>query len=263
MTQDVRNAAVDAGNAAVIVAHPGHELLIYHWIERHQPLYCCLTDGSGGSATSRLASSTRLLERVGATPGPLYGRYPDKDVYRLLLDRRVDVFIGLAKELAAVLTSAGVDCVAGDAVEGFNPVHDVCRILVDGAVAMVRERTGRVIRNYDFVLDAPPDGCPDPLRDGALVLRLDEAALGRKTTAALAYPEMRDEVQAALERFGRQAFAVECLRPARTMTARFDREAPTYEGSGQIRVNEGLYREIIRYREHVFPVLRAIEDAAE
>jgi hypothetical protein len=128
---------------AVVVAHPGHELIIYHWMETHHPIYCCLTEGSGGAATSRLTSTTRLLNNVGASVGPIYRRYPDTQIYRLLLDRRVDVFVALAIELATALEEARVDCVAGDAVEGFNPVHDVCRLIVDGAVGIIRRRTGR------------------------------------------------------------------------------------------------------------------------
>ena len=141
---------------ALVVAHPGHELIVYHWIEQHQPIYCCLTDGSGGGATSRLASTTRLLNNVGASIGPIYGRYPDKEIYRLLLERRADVFVALSQELASALEQAGVDCVAGDAVEGFNPAHDICRLIVDGAVEILRRRTGREVRNYDFLLDGPP-----------------------------------------------------------------------------------------------------------
>src|SRR5437763_5558711 len=115
---------------------------------QRRPLYFCLTDGSGGNAASRLASTTRLLDGVGARRGPLFGRYPDREIYRLLIDRRVDVFVGLAHELADALTNAGVDCVAGDAAEGFNPAHDVCRFLIDGAAALVQRRTGRVLQHY-------------------------------------------------------------------------------------------------------------------
>ena len=140
--------------SAVIVAHPGHELMIYHWIERQRPLYCCLTDGSGGRAASRVASTTRLLEGAGAVRGPICGRYSDKQIYRMLLDKQVHAFVGLMSELAEALSAAGVECVAGDATEGFNPVHDVCRILIDGAVAMVRRQTRRQLRNYEFVLDS-------------------------------------------------------------------------------------------------------------
>jgi hypothetical protein len=90
---------------------------------------------------------------------------------------------------------------------------------------------------------------------------LDEAALDRKIRSALEYPELRHEVEAALERFGRGAFAVECLRPTTTpfMIEEFDRELPAYERYGAIRVGEGRYDEIIRYREHVLPVRTAIE----
>ena len=35
---------------------------------------------------------------------------------------------------ACAFEKAGVNYVAGDAVEGFNPAHDVCRLIVDGAV---------------------------------------------------------------------------------------------------------------------------------
>ncbi|MEO8074715.1 MAG: hypothetical protein ABI818_00195 [Acidobacteriota bacterium] len=245
---------------AVVVAHPGHELAIYHWIETHPPIYCCLTDGSGGAATSRLTSTSRLLKHIGASVGPIYGRCPDRQFYRLLLDRRVDVFVALAHELATALDEARVDCVAGDAVEGFNPAHDVCRLIVDGAVAIIRRRTGREVRNYDFPLDGPPQ----PPRPGSIVLKLDEAALERKLTAARAYPELRAEVEASLGRYGRQAFAMECLGPAATNlpASRFEQELPAYERYGATRVTEGRYSEIVRYRDHVRPVAMAIKDAA-
>src|SRR5262245_29806528 len=106
--RDASGPSGDLGRAALIVAHPGHELLVHHWSERHRPLYFCLTDGSGGSATSRLSSTSRLLARIGARHGALYGRYPDKEVYRLLLERRVDVFVGLTDELAGALIDAEV-----------------------------------------------------------------------------------------------------------------------------------------------------------
>ena len=245
---------------ALVVAHPGHELLVYHWIETHRPIYCCLTDGSGGAATSRLDSTTRLLDGVGASIGPLYGRYPDTEVYRLLLDGRVDAFVGMAEELAAAFARSGVNCIAGDAVEGFNPAHDVTRLIVNGAVQILRQRTGRDVRNYEFLLDGPPD----LNHPGSVVVRLDEPALGRKLAAAHGYTEMRGEVEAAIGRYGRQAFAIECLRPATTAspTLRFEGELPYYERYGEKRVKEGRYAEIIRFRDHVRPVAVALAAAA-
>src|SRR5690349_1791143 len=120
----------EVSTSAIVVAHPGHELRVFEWMARTQPLYCCLTEGSGGAASSRMPSTDAVLARVGARPGSLYGRYADKEVYRLLLDGRTDVFVGLVDELAEAFVEAGVDTVAGDAVEGFNPSHDVCRFVV-------------------------------------------------------------------------------------------------------------------------------------
>lgn len=249
--------------SAIVVAHPGHELRLFHWMEQARPLYCCLTEGSGGAASSRMPSTDVVLDRVSARAGPIYGRYSDKAIYRLLLDGRVDVFVDLVDELADAFVTAGIDAVAGDAVEGFNPSHDVCRFIVDGAVALAARRSGRAIDNRDFVLDDRPDACPAASRAAATWIRLDDAALDRKIEAALAYPELRAEVQAALDRFGRAAFAVECLRPVTTAQAldAFRAELPFYERYGEQRVQEGRYTEIIRYRQHVLPVRAAIEAA--
>jgi hypothetical protein len=251
------------GTSAIVVAHPGHELRVFRWMEQSRPLYCCLTEGSGGAASSRMPSTDVVLARVGATAGPIYGRFADKEIYQLLLAGRREVFVGLSHELADALVAGGIDHVAGDAVEGFNPTHDVCRFVIDGAVAIVRERTGRTIRNDDFVLDTSPDTCPEAVRAAATWIRLDDAAPEHKIDAALQYPELQDEVHAALDRYGRSAFAVECLRPVTTasMLDAFEREPPAYERHGERRVHEGRYDQIIHYRQHVLPVRAAIDAA--
>ncbi len=257
-TQPMPPPLNDSGNVAVVVvAHPGHELVIHHYLERHRPLYFCLTDGSGGDGQSRIASTSRLLHGVGAFPGPIYGRFSDKEVYRILLDGRVDVFVDLVNELAGNLIDAGIECVAGDAMEGFNPAHDLCRALIDSAVIIVRARTGRLLQNYEFAVHG------DPVADQAdalIRLDLDESALERKIDAAMAYREVIGEVHDALDRFGREAFAVECLRSssANAMLELFEITPPAYESTGESRVSEGRYREVVRYREHVLPVISAL-----
>lgn len=253
----------DLERFALVVAHPGHELRVFHWMELHRPIYLCLTDGSGGAGIPRIDSTTRLLAKTGAVPGAIYGRHPDREFYRLLLEGRVEVFVEFAREIAQALIACGITTVAGDAVEGFNPMHDVCRFIVDGAVEMVRRQTGRKLRNWELILDGPPDSCPDALRKDALWLRLDDTAVARKVAAALDYPELRGEVDAALARFGKSAFALECLRPVtvRQMIERFETESPFYERYGETRRREGRYQEVICYRQHVLPVREAIEAA--
>lgn len=239
----------------MVIAHPGHELRVHGWVERVRPLIFILTDGSGHAGQSRLDSTSRVLERAGAVPGPIYGRLSDRALYQALLDRDFDLFVDLAVELAEALAGAVVTVVAGDAAEGFNPGHDVCRLLINAAV----ERLGSAApANYEFPLEAPPDD--DTAYGATLRVDLDDAALARKLAAAQGYPEMAFEVERALARYGEAIFRTEWLRPVRyglDLAARLP-QPPFYETHGEKRVTEGIYRQVLRFREHVAPLAEAL-----
>lgn len=241
---------------ALVIGHPGHELRVHHWIERTHPLVFVLTDGSGHTGVSRLASTTAVLERAGATPGSIYGRLSDREVYRAILDGNVDLFARLADELAAALDRAGIGCVAGDAVEGFNPGHDVCRLVINAALL----RSSRRPANFEFTLEGAPDDCPPKERAEAIRLELDGGALQRKLAAAAAYPEMAYELERALASHGRASFGVEFLRPVRYGLEIGGRhpQPPFYESYGERQVAAGIYREVIRFRDHMAPLAEGL-----
>jgi hypothetical protein len=251
----MRSSTDTAERAALVIAHPGHELRVHGWVERARPLVFILTDGSGHDGRSRLASTSRVLKNAGAAPGSIYGRLSDRDLYQALLDRDFELFLGLADELAATLTGTEVTVVAGDAAEGFNPGHDVCRLLINAAVGRLG---GAAPANYEFPLEAPPDddtACGETLR-----VDLDPAALERKLAAARDYPEMAFEVERALARYGEAIFRTEWLRPVRyglDLAARLP-QPPFYETHGERRVAEGAYRQVLRFREHVAPLAEAL-----
>jgi hypothetical protein len=250
--------ALKPRRAALVVAHPGHELRVYRWLELTRPVVFVLTDGSGNHGVSRLASTTALLDRAGATAGAIYGRLSDRELYRAVLGGNLGLFTNLADELARDL--ADVDVVAGDAVEGYNPGHDVCRLLVNAAVLRL-EAEGRRIANLDFPLVGAPDDCPPCNCNETLRLELDEGALHRKLAAARTYPELAGEVDAALANHGSDRFRVECLRPVRygLDLAPFFAHPPFYETHGENRVAMGLYGEVIRFQGHVAPLAAALE----
>ncbi|MFL6259619.1 MAG: hypothetical protein ACJ76Y_07910 [Thermoanaerobaculia bacterium] len=245
--------------AALVIAHPGHELRVHHWIERTRPVVFVMTDGSGHTGLSRLASTTAVLERAGATPGSIYGRLSDREVYRAILDGDVDLFAGLADELAAALDRAEIGLVAGDAVEGFNPGHDVCRLVINAALLRLAER-GRHPASFEFALEGAPDDCPPEDRADAIRLELDGDALQRKLAAAAGYPEMAYEMERALASHGRASFGVECLRPVRygLETGGRHTQPPYYESYGEKQVAAGIYREVIRFRDHMAPLAEAL-----
>ena len=250
----------DGAAAALIVAHPGHELRLHGWIERVRPLVFVLTDGSGRAGESRLASTTRLLRRAGGRPGDIYGRFTDVDLYDAVLNGEHDVFLALAEELAAALIREGIRCVVADAAEDAIMAHDVCRALVNAAVALVRRRAGVDLDSFDFPIIASPQHCPHLLQADARWLSLDDTALARKLAAAHDYTEIRAEVDATLARFGVEAFRAECLRPVTDDRPGNDsgHDRPLYELHGERLVAEGHYPRTIRYQEHVAPLVDAL-----
>lgn len=250
--------APDWGTAALVVAHPGHELRVHHWLETVRPTVFVLTDGSGHGDTGRLASTTRVLEGTGATAGSIFGRLTDRAAYAWILERRVDAVQALALELADQLEGLAVDTVVSDAIEGFNPVHDLCFVIAEGAARIAAQRSGRPIRHFDFPLEAAPTA---PMGEGEPIhIPLDETALARKMAAARNYGELRDEVDRATEAHGHDAFRAEVLWPAGALGDLAHRvgDPPFYETHGERRVAEGVYAQVLRFQEHFLPIAEAI-----
>jgi hypothetical protein len=270
--------------AALVVAHPGHELRVYGWLEATRPRVFVLTDGSGRSTHSRIASTDRVLAGAGASRGDIYARLTDTDLYTAILDHEFDLFTRLTDELADALIREKISCVAGDAVEGYNPAHDVCRLIVNAAVAQASRALGERIGNFEFTLVGRPDECREDERAAAMWLSLEDGAFARKLTAARNYPELASEVEAALSgaasvglrahpdlaaksgfKMGSAAdggasgetFRVECLRPAREFERALE-VTPFYEQYGERQVAAGHYKRVLRHREHMLPLAEAL-----
>lgn len=297
-----------SGRAALVVAHPSHELRIHGWLEQTSPYVCILTDGAGRSGEPRLSRTSEVLDRVGATQGVIYGRLTDLEVYAAILNSDSELFAGLVEELCEAFVAEQVDYVVGDAAEGYSVAHDICRTMIGAAVELAEFRYGHTIANFDFLVVGRPEASPS---DEALTIHLDDDAFARKINAALAYsPKLAQDVQAALggapfqgiRRFSEpqlagdvdvevstsmlealgpnpklntifgdiiegvplDAFRVECLRPVANDAGNWTTgERPFYELYGEKLVAAGRYEKVIRYREHMLPLARAIRAKTE
>lgn len=247
------------------MAHPGHELRVFGWLESNRPLLFVLTDGSGHSGVSRLESTTKIATQTGATPGGIYGKFSDADIYRALLNHDFELFIKLAEELAERLVSEKTASVAGDASEGYNSGHEACRLIIDAAVEMARVRHDHVIENFDFRLVGPPCERYRHECDFGTRLYLDEEAFARKMVAIYSYPELAAEVEAQLSKTSLDFFRTECLHQVdrSSLYESLVEAPPFYEQYGEQQVAAGLYREVIRHREHLRPLADALRQSIE
>jgi hypothetical protein len=241
--------------SALIVAHPGHELRIHHWLERAHPLVFVLTDGSGSAGRSRVPSTVRVLESTGARSGSVFGRFRDGELYRDIMTGNVGPVAAASVEIADALVHAEVDVVVADSCEFYNPAHDLCRAVANLVVERARAVRNTPIRNYDYTVTGLPD-----LEGGEQTLQLDDAALQRKVDAGMSYPEMRKDIETALRLYSLEAFRVEALRPVDFGMPAPD-ERPFYEQAGEERVASGRYETVLRHDEHFTPFVAALSAA--
>jgi hypothetical protein len=248
--------------SALLVAHPGHELLLHGWLHCELPRVYVLTDGSGRDGVSRLDATTRLLQRAAVPSGGLYGRHQDREIYQALLDGDCALFVGLARELAKDFAAEAIDRVVGDAAEGWNPIHDVFRLTVNVAATLASRDRDQPIEVFEFALFGAPG--PGAAPERALGFELGARDREAKREAALGYIELDREVRWILERHGESGYTSEWLRPSAMAPGQYQPQGdpPVYERYGEFLARSGQLDQAIRYREHLLPIAAALADAA-
>lgn len=246
----------------LVVAHPGHELRLFGWLCDARPDVLVLTDGSGHSRRSRIAATDRLLRVTGAHAGPVFGDYTDRELYVALLEADAAPFVDMTAAVVEVLRRGRYRTVVADPLEGYNPAHDLCRVIVNTAINCVSRFCARAIRNYEYALTSTSD-----MRGStaSIVMRLPAEVRERKIAAASGYRELFAEVAAAVEREGGRAYDEEVLRKvAPDCCAQApERIPPFYETYGRQQCAAGLYSNVIRYAEHFLPMARAVAQSVE
>src|SRR5688572_22331775 len=224
---------IDSKNALLFVAHPGHELLIHGWLSRVKPLVCVLTDGSGHSGQSRLHYTEELLRATGAPAGGIFGRFTDRGIYAAIRGRDFSPIAALADELAADLIRRRIEVVVADAMEGYNPAHDLCRLIVGAACARAAA-AGVNVRHYEY----PIFGGPNAFDDSGEITTLDDVEFAAKIERSRAFAAVLADVDEMLTRFGDAAFRREAFRAIGGWSATpwDDGSQPMYEIIGEERV---------------------------
>lgn len=253
----------------LVLGHPGHELRVWQWLCQEKPTVCILTDGSGATGQSRLAVTDRTFERAGAKFAANFAGVSDAQIYKAVLEQDLDFFVNVAEQIRNLLLTGSFDIVVGDGSEGYNPTHDICRLLINAAVASAAHQ-GRHVLNYAFPLMGHPKGHQQSADD--ILLELTDEQLQQKIDMIMAYGAeaggmLTTEITDTFDKFGKQAFKQERLffTPLLQTEPQTVVEKPFYERHGEQRVAEGVYSYVIRYNEHIHPIhcrLKAWADEA-
>jgi len=241
--------------AHLLVAHPGHELLLHGWISRTKPVVHVLTDGSAHPSGARLGRTAKLLRDLGARSGAIFGRLSDREAYAMILERDTVLLLSLAAELAAQLEREPPAIIVGDAAEGYNPVHDLCRLIAGAAIAMA----GVPTTQYEYAVVNHPHS----FDAAAIAVELDAVEYAAKMERARGQAAALTDIEELLSRHGADAYRREALSRIVDWTAIDGDAPPLYERYGEERVAAGRYTRVIRQHEHIVPLRDALRAAVE
>lgn len=259
----------------LVIGHPGHELRLYGWIDQARPLICVLTDGSGGDGTSRLDKTLDILHGLGTETGSICGELSDRRIYEGILHHEFDLFDSLCERLAGLIIASGIDIVVSDATEGYNPTHDLCEVLAEAAVAIANGKKNSKVGHYTFPLMGDPRQPPRgrhglqtaSCATACHTIELTPWQFKRKLETIWNYSDtsggkLREEVEDAFRIYGERAFAREYLfaaaEPRQAMEPDFAQAKPFYETYGEKQVEAGRYSSVIRFREHMLPLMNRL-----
>jgi ABC-type dipeptide/oligopeptide/nickel transport system ATPase component len=241
-------------NILLFVGHPGHELLAHKFLMKYEPVTVFLTDGSGNSNNPRIEQSIHLLESKNLTVKRPFKPLSDREIYDLLLAKKFEPFIKIKENLKSLINEENVEMIVGDAIEGFNPTHDVCRYITNCIVSESNKK--RELRNYDFFQDNVKLNIDHPRGVDDIVLELDKKDLELKLDTCNNYPQIKYEVDKFSQVFGNEFFTTEYFRSVTdtSIIKTWDTEIPFYESFGRKRIAEGVYKKLITFEDHVKPL---------
>ena len=87
----------DARRTALVVAHPGHELLVHGWLEQARPLVFVLTSGPGNGEAPDIATTASIVQQAGARIGSYFGRCTSRGLHNAMLLGEKERFNAIAR----------------------------------------------------------------------------------------------------------------------------------------------------------------------
>lgn len=237
----------------LFVGHPGHELLAYKFLKDYKPDVIFLTTGSGNKDQPRIAGSVDLVESLGLKVYQPFAPFTDRQIYDLIMGGDFEAFDKVRDALKNFILEHNIQRVVGDALEGFNPSHDLCRYIINSTVKVLEP--GSVL-NYDFLQDEVFRNADFEEGTSDIILKLNDGEMESKLGACRAYGQLKFEVDRFFDRYGADFFKLEYFRKINDLDqiCTWQGEMPFYEVHGRKRVEEGIYAQTLLFENHMKPL---------
>ena len=119
------------GKVTAVFSHPNHEIAIFCLLQRLKPQLIYLTDGGG---EKRIEQTRQGLKSIGLLDQAEFLNHSEQSFYDALLDRDFTFYKGIVSRVAGFLKATTSHHIFCDAVEFYNPVHDMSLPIVRAAI---------------------------------------------------------------------------------------------------------------------------------
>lgn len=180
------------------------------------------------------------------------GQFTDAEVYRAIVAGDVEMIAGVTLKLANAIAEGGFRSAVSDAVECYNPTHDLCWVMTNLAARRASRMTGRAIERFAYAVVAEPGE--------GMTIALDDDAFRRKMEMASRYEDLAVDVAELTARVGLDGLRREVFSPVdpRVSLPEELSDKPYFERRGEEQVAAGKYASVLRYREHFVPFVKAL-----
>lgn len=262
MTPGLTPLADSRARRVVVLGHPGHELAMFGLLQRHPPDAVLVV--SDGGPPERTAQSRLGFASIGLSSRVRYLGYPEEAFYLALLDADRALLETVVADLRAAFDLIQPTQVFCDAIEFYNPVHDITLPLVRAALGGSSAAVYELPLVYE-VAGTPERYCvqraPDHLAGRRIVFELSAAELEAKVAARdRIYRSLHDQAGPELLRVSHADLGREeaYASPERVAGPGSGSRAMRYERRARQLFAEGRIARMITYADHFAPMLDAL-----
>jgi hypothetical protein len=255
-----KRLAVPMSSPILVFSHPNHEIAVLGLISRMRPHIIYLTDGGGESRVDQTREALRDYQPASTH----YLNHSEQSLYDALLRGDSQFYRGLADQVGAIAEELDVDSVYCDAVEFYNPVHDIALPVVRAAFArhkvpifevpLVYQKAGTV-EEFEF------QRIPNSLSGESICMELSQDELDRKIATIksgvykMLFAQLGDSILGCLPtQGGREYF----LKARIALPSPTSEQMLRYETRGKALKHKGTVTEVITFGAHYTPIFEAL-----
>ena len=252
----------NGSSTVVVFSHPNHELAIFGLLQSLRPSLVYLTDGGGQERVEQTREGLRSIDLLDHAH---FLNYTEKSFYDALLAVDLAFYQDVADRLRSLLPTSRPLRILCDAVEFYNPVHDmslpVVRASLSGSeaaevfeVPLVYQKRVEDQSSYEV------QRMSEPRRSLQLEVHLSQEQLSAKARGRdQIYTILLKQMGPLISELSLSHLALEVIAPASSYLPKpSDKNVLRYEARAELLRERGEIERKITYREHYLPIARSL-----